>query len=90
MRQSQLNEKAMKDGVVSLGWRPRLAYGKVTSFSRKGSNSSETDQAENIINPNLFACNFNAGRLSLDITDFVFSACGIILFLGIFFSLNPT
>lgn len=58
-------------------------------FSRKGSNSSETDQAENIIDPNSFGYNLKAGRLSLDTTDFVFSACDIIPFFGRFFSLNP-
>lgn len=63
MRQSQLNGKAMKDGVTFLGWRPRLVYRKVTRFSRRGSNSLETDQAENIINPNLFAYNLKARRV---------------------------
>lgn len=87
MRLSQLNGKTMKDGVAWLGCRPRLAYGKVMRFSR---NSSETDQAENIIDPNSFGYNLKAGRLSLDTTDFVFSACGIIPFLDVFFiSLNP-
>lgn len=76
----QLNEKAMKDGVAWLGWRPRLAYGKVTRFSRKGSNSSEIDQAENIINPNSFGYNLKAGRLSLDITDLVFSVMSVASF----------
>lgn len=85
MRQSQLNGK--KDGVEWLGCRPRLAYGKAMRFSRKASNSSETDQAENIIDPNSFGYNLKAGRLSLDTTDFVFSACGIIPFLDVFFFL---
>lgn len=76
MRQSQLNGKALKDGVALLGWRSRLAYGNVTRFSRRGSNSSETDEVENIINPNPLAYNLKARRSSLDITDFMFSACG--------------
>lgn len=40
----------------------------------------ETDQAENIINPNPFASNLKARRSSLDITDFMFSAYGSFLF----------
>lgn len=89
MRRSQLSGKTMRDGVAWLGCRPRLAYGKVMRFSRKGSNSSKTDQAENIIDPNSFGYNLKAGRLSLDTTDFAFSACVIIPFLNVFFSLNP-
>lgn len=88
MRRSQLNGKTMRDGVAWLGCRPRLAYGKVMRFSRKGSNSSKTDQAENIIDPNSFSYNLKVGRLSLHTTDFAFSACVIVPFLDVFFSLK--
>lgn len=80
MRQSRLVGKVMKGGVALLGWRPRLAYGKVTRFSRRGSNFTETDQAENIINPNPCVYSLKTRRSSLDITDFMFSACGSFLF----------
>lgn len=34
--------------------KPKLAYGKVTRFPGKGSNSSETNWAGNILKPNVF------------------------------------
>lgn len=44
----------MTPSLGSICGKPKLAYGKVTRFPGKGSNSSETNWAGNILKPNVF------------------------------------